>query len=187
MPLYNIKGEIRSHQEIWETGKKSYAAGGEKAGNFHVINGFDNLKEKSNVIICEGYATANTINEATDNQFAVVSACDCHNVELVAKLIKANMQDKEIIIAADDDRKLLATPIAKNVGLETAQAVAKEIGATLIKPEFRDERGSDFNDLAKIEGKHIVKAQIAKQLQVQKQMLDNTPKLVNNKQHSFKR
>lgn len=154
VPLSDIDGNVKTMQTILPTGTKMFEKGGELKGSMHVINA-DNLAEaKGGIVICEGYATGATIREATNGYFGVVCAMTSHNLLDVAKAVSEKYPDKPLIIAGDNDR----FNVNGNVGRLTAEAVAKELGAKVIIPEFKEnDRGSDFNDLKKSEGLDKVK------------------------------
>ncbi|WP_031579288.1 DUF5710 domain-containing protein [Ruminobacter sp. RM87] len=154
VPLSDIEGNVKTMQTILPTGTKMFEKGGELKGSMHVINA-DNLAEaKGGIVICEGYATGATIREATNGHFGVVCAMTSHNLLDVAKAVSEKYPDKPLIIAGDNDR----FNVNGNVGRLTAEAVAKELGAKVVIPEFKDnDRGSDFNDLKKSEGLDKVK------------------------------
>ena len=154
IPLSDIEGNVKTMQTILPTGTKMFEKGGELKGSMHVINA-DNLAEaKGGIVICEGYATGATIREATNGYFGVVCAMTSHNLLDVAKAVSEKYPDKPLIIAGDNDR----FNVNGNVGRLTAEAVAKELGAKVIIPEFKEnDRGSDFNDLKKSEGLDKVK------------------------------
>ena len=154
VPLSDIDGNVKTMQTILPTGTKMFEKGGELKGSMHVINA-DNLAEaKGGIVICEGYATGATIREATNGYFGVVCAMTSHNLLDVAKAVSEKYPDKPLIIAGDNDR----FNVNGNVGRLTAEAVAKELGAKVIIPEFNEnDRGSDFNDLKKSEGLDKVK------------------------------
>ena len=154
VPLSDIEGNVKTMQTILPTGTKMFEKGGELKGSMHVIDA-DNLAEaKGGIVICEGYATGATIREATNGYFGVVCAMTSHNLLDVAKAVSEKYPDKPLIIAGDNDR----FNVNGNVGRLTAEAVAKELGAKVIIPEFKEnDRGSDFNDLKKSEGLDKVK------------------------------
>ena len=154
VPLSDIEGNVKTMQTILPTGTKMFEKGGELKSSMHVINA-DNLAEaKGGIVICEGYATGATIREATNGYFGVVCAMTSHNLLDVAKAVSEKYPDKPLIIAGDNDR----FNVNGNVGILTAESVAKELGAKVVIPEFQEnDRGSDFNDLKKSEGLDKVK------------------------------
>ena len=165
VPLSDIEGNVKTMQTILPTGTKMFERGGELKGSMHVINA-DNLAEaKGGIVICEGYATGATIREATNGYFGVVCAMTSHNLLDVAKAVSEKYPDKPLIIAGDND----GFNVNGNVGRLSAEAVAKELGAKVIIPEFKEnDRGSDFNDLKKSEGLDKVK-EVFRQLLQKKQ------------------
>ena len=162
IPLADVEGNIRTMQTILPAGTKMFEKGGELKGSMHVVNA-DNLAEaKGGIVICEGYATGATIREATNGHFGVVCAMTSHNLHDVVKAISEKYPDKPLIIAGDNDR----FNSNGNVGKLTAEAVAKEFGAKVVIPEFKEnDRGSDFNDLKKTEGLDEVKTVFRQLLQ----------------------
>lgn len=141
VPAYNVKGEVRTLQTISVDGQKSFTKGGEKSGNFHVVGGLAALTDTPVLILCEGYATAATIAEATG--LPVVAAFDSGNLNAVAKALHEAMPEKGILIAGDDDRGKRI-----NVGRSKAEAAAQEVGGRAVFPVFgRDDKGTDFNDM----------------------------------------
>ncbi len=171
IPFFNIEGKITTKQYIDEYGNKRFETGGKKTGSFHVINGFDMLNTSTaGIIIAEGYATANTVNEATNGKYSVIAAGDCGNLENVAKAIRSKYPNKDIIIAADNDHIR-----EDNVGLKHATQAAKNVGAMLVYPSFSfGVKASDFNDLKKISGIEVVRSSIREQLSTQ---ISNAKKL----------
>ena len=174
IPFFNIDGKITTKQYIDEQGNKRFETGCKKTGSFHVINGFDMLNTSTaGIIIAEGYATANTVNEATNGKYSVVAAGDCGNLENVAKVIREKYPNKDIIIAADNDHIR-----EDNVGLKHATQAAKNVGAMLVYPSFFfGVKASDFNDLKKISGIEVVRSSIREQLLTQ---ISNAKKLQHN-------
>ena len=177
VPLSDIDGNVKTMQTILPTGTKMFERGGELKGSMHVVNA-DNLAEaKGGIVICEGYATGATIREATNGHFGVVCAMTSHNLLDVAKAVSEKYPDKPLIIAGDNDR----FNVNGNVGRLTAEAVAKELGAKVVIPEFQEnDRGSDFNDLKKSEGLDKVK-EVFRQLLQKKQEAKQEEKVEKKK------
>jgi putative DNA primase/helicase len=149
IPVMGLSGNIQSIQYIDGDGGKKFHPGGIIKGNFWRIDG-----KGDTIIICEGYATAVTCREATGA--TVIIAFNAGNLRPVAEAIRNAYPDKQIIIAADDDR---STP--GNPGLTKGRDAAKAIGAALVYPEFQDnEPGSDFNDLAALHGLDAVRDRV---------------------------
>jgi putative DNA primase/helicase len=140
------------------TRDKDFLPGGKKRGCFFSIGKPREGVERPTVYICEGYATGATIHEATGD--AVVVAFDAGNLVKVAERVRGQLPRAHLVIAADNDRWTLRP--MENPGVHFAKAAAREVGASLVIPEFRDLSTSptDFNDLHALEGLGAVLAQI---------------------------
>jgi len=136
IPVQNGSG-LSSLQTIDDEGDKLFLRGGEVKGRYHLLaNDGENL---STIIICEGYATAASIREATG--YPVVAAFFASNLPLVAKHFKKEYPDSRIIIAADND---------KHNEVNAGVVAANKCDGCEIRPvQFKDgENGTDYNDLA---------------------------------------
>jgi len=153
IPLRDVDGTLHSLQFIDAQGEKKFLPGGRVAGCFFALpdSGTDSL------VICEGYATAASITDATG--LPAVAAMNCGNLLAVATALRAQFPQRDIIIAGDNDQFT-----ENNPGVAKATAAAKGIRARLAVPQFLDTatQPTDFNDLAKLEGISTVKAQIEK-------------------------
>lgn len=164
LPLQNNKGEIQTLQFIDQNGKKSFLKGGKKQGNFFIIDD-KKIKDSSTIFLAEGFATAVSINLATNKPVAV--AFDAGNIEHVLKNLKSIFADKDFIITADNDLYS-----EKNIGLQKANLAGQKYGAKVVIPNFHNLnllpndlnlqhlKPTDFNDLHQIAGLEIVKNQI---------------------------
>lgn len=151
IPLYDNDGTLHTLQSIYPKGDKRFLSGGAKKGHYLQIG------KPSNIIyIAEGYATAATIHEATEQ--CVIVAFDSNSLLPVAKNIRKKYLDKKIVIAADND----ALRKEGNIGVEKANEAAKAINAQVTIPNFKDNstEPSDFNDLFLSEGMEEVQKQI---------------------------
>ena len=146
VPIHDANEEIHSLQFIDPDGTKKFLTGGKKQGNFFMIDQ-DKVKDSKTIYLAEGFATAATINIATDKPVAV--SFDAGNIEHVLKNLKTTHPDKEFIIAADNDLWK-----ENNIGKEKAELAAQKHGAKVILPKFtlahKDEMPTDFNDLHKL-------------------------------------
>lgn len=165
----NINGQITTKQYISsqvdpETGKfaKRWETGGQKAGSFHVVNGFQKLaKGNTPLIIAEGIATALSVQFAIGQEATVVSAGDCGNLMSVAKALREKFPDRAIVLAADNDHLRQDNP-----GLFHANEAAKAVGGTVISPQFGPgDKGTDFNDVMLTKGLPAVKSIICTHLE----------------------
>ncbi len=175
IPFQDKDGKIKTVQKIMkqEDGRylKLFEKGGEKSGNYHLINGY---KDATTVVICEGYATGATINQATG--FYTIVAGDSGNIipvldKLIDKKNFSKIDEMKIIIAADND--VLVTKPVNNPGLTKAKEAAAYIAEkypdlkdkiVVAAPSFTSEeiksKATDFNDLAQNRGNDVVKKQI---------------------------
>ncbi len=127
--------KIHSLQYIGIDGVKNFLFGGRIKGCYFSVG-----KPDSIIYIAEGYATAASIHEATG--CAVVVAFNAGNLLEVAKTIRAKYPDIKLVICADDD--------LSGVGISKANEAAKQVGASVVMPDFGNDRPSkatDFNDL----------------------------------------
>jgi len=163
LPLQNNKGEIQTLQFIDQNGKKSFLKGGKKQGNYFIVSK-NKITQSSTIYLAEGFATAVSINMATNSP--VVVAFDAGNIEAVLKNLKEKFADKNFVITADNDLYS-----EKNIGLQKANLAGQKYGAKVIIPNFNNLvslnsdinhhlKPTDFNDLHQIAGLEIVKNQI---------------------------
>ncbi|MCL1824371.1 MAG: DUF3631 domain-containing protein [Betaproteobacteria bacterium] len=148
IPVRDTGGVLNSVQFINEAGEKRFLSGGQKRGCYYDIG-----QPNGVVCVCEGYATAASIHEATGHAVAV--AFDCGNLKPVALSLREKFPDAKIVLCADDDRHTNGNP-----GLTKAREAASEVGGVVAVPNFGDERlegGSDFNDLHQAQGLEAVK------------------------------
>ena len=137
-------------QFINSTGDKRYLPGGKKQGGVFVIGA--DRREDDLVVICEGLATALTLNKAIG--CAVFVAFDAGNLLAVAEVIRRQYPHRQIVLAAYDDWQTESNP-----GLSKARVAARAVGGCLAVPAFGADRGpkdSDFNDLAAKDGLEAV-------------------------------
>jgi hypothetical protein len=144
IPLYQQK-EITSLQFINKDSEKQFLKGGTVSGSYCEIG---TIVEPSPICICEGYATGATIHEATS--YPVIVAFNAGNLSKIAKIIKAQYPNFDLIIAGDDDFQN-----EKNPGRKAATEAAEVTQARLIFPTFSEPREADqtdFNDMAQSQG-----------------------------------
>ena len=142
IPLRNKDGKIRSLQFIYKDEEnkiqKRFLSGGEKKGNFFLIG---EIKKNKSLFICEGYATAASVYEATKKPTVV--AFDAGNLKHVISNLRSLYPNTELIIAADKD--------VSQMGQKYAEEAASKYNCKVILPNFKDkaidEKNTDFNDL----------------------------------------
>jgi putative DNA primase/helicase len=155
-------------QFIKPDGGKPYLKGTSKQGAYFLLGVPDGT-----IGICEGYATAAAVHEATG--IAVVIAFDAGNLLPVAKAFEGFPGD--VIICADDDCNQPGNP-----GLTKGREAAIATGARLAVPDFGPRRKAnctDFNDLARERGPEAVRECIGRAVCIE------TPKKENGKAADF--
>ena len=146
VPMVTAAGLVNL-QTIGADGSKRFLRWGRKAGAWHMLGtpaGGDVL------IVCEGYATAASIHEATGRPVAV--AFDCGNLRHVAQALAELQPAARLLIAGDDDRATQGNP-----GRKAATAAARAAGGLAVFPEPLPEGASDFNDLHQSAGLEAVR------------------------------
>lgn len=160
IPIYDITGTLNSIQFISGNGDKMFLADGMIKGCYSSVG-----KLTDTIYICEGFATACSIQEVTG--CGVIIAFNCGNLSLAAQTIKKKYPNKNIIIAADNDKN---NP--NNPGLTKAIEAARNISAKLAYPSFEglddSQNPTDFNDLMSLAGRYETYKQLT-EITTQKQ------------------
>lgn len=142
-PIYD-NGKIVNLQRIIPDGKR-FLPNAKKKGCYGVLDG-----DSSVIFICEGFATASSVNEATGH--LCIIALDAGNLLFVAKDIREKHGvAQKIIIAGDDDKWTEVKGKPHNTGRIEATKAAQEIYAEAKFPNFAadDElKRGDWNDAA---------------------------------------
>lgn len=148
-------GNLVGLQFISPEGEKRFKFGTDLVGAYSNIGKPEPGKP---IVICEGWATAASIREATGHM--VIVAFNAGNLEPVARAIREKLPESEIIIAADNDR-FTFEPIP-NPGVHFATIAADACKGRLLVPYFEPSlqgKLTDFNDLAVAVGIDEVRAQ----------------------------
>ena len=103
IPLRDVAGHLHSLQFIGEDGRKTFLTGGRKRACYYAIG-----RPEGDLCICEGYATAASIYEATG--YATASAFDAGNLEPVARALRDKFPRLRLILCADNDDKTPGNP-----------------------------------------------------------------------------
>ena len=149
IPIRDTDGKLHSVQTIGAAGDKRFHPGGRVKGCYFPIG-----KPADVLIICEGFATGASLNEATGDAVAVVF--NAGNLEEVTVALGTKYPKLKIVIAADDDHRTTGNP-----GVTNATAAAQAVMGFLAVPVFPVDRGdchTDFNDLHQTGGAAAVKA-----------------------------
>lgn len=155
IPLHDENGHFQSLQFIKHDGSKRFKSGSKaKGGRFWI----GKPTESSPILLCEGFATAATLHQATG--LPVVACFNAGNLEIVLQSIQQQHPACLKYICADNDHKN-----ADNTGLDYAYRAASTGLAKVIYPptELLD-GGSDFNDMAQHLGINAVRSFIREKL-----------------------
>ncbi|MCM8735509.1 zincin-like metallopeptidase domain-containing protein [Azospirillum sp. A1-3] len=156
VPIQGMDGKVISVQAITAEGRKSFQKDARTQGGHFLIG--DAAASKS-VLVAEGYATAATLHRETG--LAVAVAFNAGNLRSVAEALRQRYPDKPLVIAGDNDhvKERQGKP---NVGREKAEDAAARVGGTVLLPTFRpDDRGTDWNDLARAQGQAVLFEQVS--------------------------
>lgn len=134
VPMFDDDGRLWNIQRIFPNGKKLFLKDGRIDGLFTIIGDFTDARE---AVIGEGYATLDSINQATG--IPCIVAFNTSNLPKTARIWAARRPDLNFIIFADDDEATAQKYLAeegryKNPGKEAAEAAATEIGAKIAYP-----------------------------------------------------
>ena len=128
IPLRDATGRLWSLQFIDADGRKKFLTGGRIQGCYLAIG-----RPRDVLLLCEGYATAATLFQATGH--ATAACFNCGNLAHVARALRAKFPRLRFVIAADND-----TGTAGNPGLTAAQQAARLVGALVAYPQFEEAR-----------------------------------------------
>lgn len=149
--LQIIRGKDRGNK----LEKQYWPAGIDKQGAYHLIGG----APAGLILVAEGYATAASLFEATGLPVAV--AFDAGSLMPVAQALKKQYPGNRLLICADDDYRTAGNP-----GQTAASLTATAVGGAWCAPVFAESRPddrkgpTDFNDLHRLEGLHVVRQQL---------------------------
>lgn len=143
VPMCDEQGLLWNLQRIKSDGEKRFLKGGRINGLFAIVGRF--CPETEEAVICEGYATGDSVHRATS--LPVIVTFNTANMPKVARLFADKRPDLNYTIFADDDeatarREMERRGNYKNPGVETAEAVAAEIGACVAYPLGEPQRGA---------------------------------------------
>jgi putative DNA primase/helicase len=160
VPMRDVSGELWNRQHIAPAKPanggtdKLFLKGGRKTGLMHWCG---DPAGAAVLLICEGYATAASVHQATNRPAAV--AFDAGNLPHVAKALHLAHPAALIVICGDDDLQTLAEK-GFNPGRDKATAAARAVGGLAVFPEGLPTGGSDFNDLHAAAGLDAVRVLI---------------------------
>ena len=124
IPARDVDGTLHTLQFISADGSKRFLTGGRIAGCYCAMG-----KPVDSLLLCEGYATAATLFEATG---AAVAACfSCGNLLPVARALRGKFPKLRLIVCADNDHQTPGNP-----GVRHARAAARAVGGYVAVPQF---------------------------------------------------
>jgi putative DNA primase/helicase len=138
---------------------KLFLKGGRKSGLWHWCGTPEGAPV---LIVCEGYATAASVHQATGRPTAC--AFDAGNLQPVARTLRKLHPAALILIAGDDDKATEART-GTNPGRLKSEAAARAVRGLAVFPDPLPEGGSDFNDLHQASGLDAVRAVIEAAIQ----------------------
>lgn len=139
IPMRDIEGNLQSLQYIDDTCEKRFHPGGATKAALLTLGTLEGI-----IYICEGYATACTVFEATGA--FTVAAFSASNLVDVAEIMRAKYPDIKIVIAADNDES--------GTGKKYADIASAKYNCMVIMPP----NTGDCNDLFIRAGIDAVKA-----------------------------
>jgi len=142
VPFSDAGERLWNLQRIDPDGTKRFATGGRITGLFSRVGG-DPDAAAALLLVCEGWATAATLTEATG--LPALAAMNCGNLEPVAKVARRWWPYQPLVIAADNDHGTAGNP-----GLTKAHDAALATGAAVVAPPTM-RAVTDFNDLGHAE------------------------------------
>ncbi len=148
-PVRDAAGDLHGLQFIGGSGTKRFLKDAAVRGHYFRIGATGAAGEGPEIVcVAEGFATGASIREATGYPVAV--AFHAGNLAAVAKAIRDEYPQADMVVCADDDRETKGNP-----GLTLARQAALAVGGRLAIPDFGPERlagATDFNDLHRNQG-----------------------------------
>jgi len=127
VPVRDAKGVLWSLQFIDADGTKRFLTGGRIQGCYCAIGA-----PRDVLLVCEGYATAATLFEATGH--AVAAAFSANNLGRVAVALRVKFPQARIVICGDNDAHTPGNP-----GRTAAMAAAQAVGGLWVIPKFEEQ------------------------------------------------
>jgi putative DNA primase/helicase len=133
VPMFTVEGDLVSLQKILPSGRKTNLPGGRAGGVYHSVD-FLFRRDQPKVYIAEGWATAAAIRHVKGHP--AVATFSAGNLTPVAKDIRRDAPELEIVIAADHDE----------AGLYHANKAAMACGGrVIVPPRVRDDWWDHFS------------------------------------------
>lgn len=142
-------------QAIAGNGKKRFGRGTAKAGAACRLGC---VVVDAPILVAEGYATAGSLRLAVDYRLPVFVAFDAGNLAPIVDVLLELHPQCPILVCADDDHLTRQNP-----GRRYADQIRRRRGVHMIYPVWpgpRDPADTDFNDLHRSAGLHVVARQL---------------------------
>lgn len=145
VPMVDPDFRLWNVQRIRPDGFKLFGKDARTAGLFwpHGVHLLDGRPSTGPLVIGEGFATMAAVHSATG--FGIAAAMSARNLETVARAMRKLFPNRELILAADDDRHL-----AENIGLGAARKAAQAVGGVVATPRpetWPADSSADFADV----------------------------------------
>jgi putative DNA primase/helicase len=124
IPARDTAGQVHTLQFIGPDGGKRFLTGGQVQGHYYAIG-----RPIDTLCICEGYATAASVYEATG--YATAVAFNAGNLVAVTRRLFAKFMKLRIVVVADDDYDTPGNP-----GLTEATRAAYMVGGWIARPDL---------------------------------------------------
>ena len=128
IPARGADGTLHTLQFIGPDGAKRFLTGGRIAGSYCPLGQLTDV-----MLVCEGYATGDTLHMATG--YSVAVAFICGNLTAVARALRSKFKTMRILVCADDDSQTPGNP-----GLTRAREAARSVRGAVIAPRFEGVR-----------------------------------------------
>lgn len=146
--------QVKTLQFVDPDGQKRLMKGGKKKGAAYLVGQIPD-DPAAPVCICEGFATAASIYQATG--YPAYMAIDAGNLAAVGKALRERSPDRKIIFCADNDRDKPKDKPGHDEGFFRACKAARAVDGLVSVPETA---GQDFNDLYLSGGPDPVRAAV---------------------------
>ena len=155
VPMWGEDRKLQNLQFIHADGRKHGLKGGRQSDCHRWVKKPSD-GDGNTICICEGWATGESIYQATKH--AVIVAFNADNLPSVAKWVHRRHPQHKIVIFADDDWKTAGNP-----GGTKAKEAARAVKGLVAVPVFGSDRGdkdTDFNDMMNAAGTEAVRQTI---------------------------
>jgi phage/plasmid primase-like uncharacterized protein len=155
VPMCGDNDDIENLLFIRDTGwAKHGLRGGRQAGLHFWVNAPPDDAPDPTICVCEGWATGESIYQATKH--AVVVAFNCNNLSHVARWLREQYPTARIVLCADDDWRTEGNP-GTTKAWEAARAANGRFAAPRFKEGQRQDADTDFNDMLRATSADAVK------------------------------